>query len=244
MSESSSILRTRLRVCGRSPRRPISANLSRPSEPLLVRFKRDCMDPRFGFRFRAGLRQSQLPMRGRAELSMSLHVREQAFNVGRSSDRHRRISSTSSGGSRFHPLAHLAVGEVCRGLRCNLAGRSLSFFHNRYADSGIYSDQRSVKTKIGRRIMAGDSPKVGLTLIRECWRSFKESDCRGSPPLHGWHFGVQNLAGASSRGHAVGFPRVRFRVGSPPFFPAHCCWMLGRRHGGRAGVRGIYRVTY
>lgn len=121
---SSFILRIRWRVWGRSPRRSTSANLSRLSEPLLDRFRRDLMDRPFNFRFRAGLRKSQPPIRGRAELCIILHVREQAFNDGRSSDRHRRISSTSSGGSRFHPLARSVVGGVRHGLGFDLAGKS------------------------------------------------------------------------------------------------------------------------
>ena len=67
--------------------------------------------------------------RGRAELSMTLHVKEHDFNEGRSSDRYPRISSTSSGGRRFHPLAHSVVVGARQGLRCDAVGRS--FFQSR-----------------------------------------------------------------------------------------------------------------
>jgi hypothetical protein len=155
-------------------------------------------------------------MRGRAELSIILQVREQAFNAGRSSDSHFRISSISSGGSRSHPLAHSAVGEVRRSLRCNLTGTSF-FQHGDANPTIITAAQRRKKTV---RASAGDSPKVSLSLIRGgCWWSFRESDCRGSPPLHAWHPGVQTLAGTSPRGVPRVFQEREFGQGIYPRFP-------------------------
>lgn len=155
------------------------------------------MDRLFNFRLRAGLRQSQLPRRGRAELCMILQVRAQAFSEGRSSDRHRRISSISSGGSRINPPSHSMDGEAGRGLRCNLLGKT--FFQNRDAKP----KQSRPLSKKNVHVTAGDSPKVRLNLIPGCWWLFKEIDCRGSPPLHRWHLGVQTLAGTSPRGQTV-----------------------------------------
>ena len=129
VSGESPILTTRCRVCCRSPWRSAATNLSKLSGFFLGRFKRDFMDRLLDFRFRVDVRYSQPPMRGCAESSMVLHVREQAFKVGRSSDRYPRILSTSSGGRRTHPLARSTVEGTCRGLGWDVA--RADFFQNR-----------------------------------------------------------------------------------------------------------------